>query len=474
MKEGALHELPGGWVWTSLEEACKKITDGSHYTPAYVSNGYPFITISDINKDSLDFSSAKLISQEDFEKLRANCNPQAGDVLFSKDGTVGKVIEINFEKEFIVLSSLAIIRPYTDITLPSYLKFLLQSKLVLNQSIKLKTGTALTRIILRNLKTVKIPLSPLPEQRAIVSKIEQLFSDLDNGIENFKKAQAQLKMYRQAVLKTSFEGAFIKGLTEFKDVEVNGIKSKIPKSWQLKKLGEYAKLQGGFAFKSDEYSETGIPIVKISNVHYENIDWTEKSFISSNRLEEFKEYLLFEDDILMAMTRPVIKSLNNVKTVVVKHNDLPALLNQRVGRFMLNNQLDKKYLKYFIYTDFFKFRILSESSSTQQPNISAKKIEDFDFIFPNEANIQHQIVSEIETRLSICDKMEATIAESLQKAESLRQSILKKAFEGKLLNKKELEKARNASDWEPAEKLLEKIRQEKQIKEKNNKPARRS
>ena len=69
--------------------------------------------------------------------------------------------------------------------------------------------------------------------------------------------------------------------------------------------------------------------------------------------------------------------------------------------------------------------------------------------------------------------MEATITESLQKAESLRQSILKKAFEGKLLNKKELEKARNASDWEPAEKLLERIRQEKQIKEKNNKPARR-
>jgi len=69
--------------------------------------------------------------------------------------------------------------------------------------------------------------------------------------------------------------------------------------------------------------------------------------------------------------------------------------------------------------------------------------------------------------------MEATITESLQKAESLRQSILKKAFEGKLLNKKELENARNSPDWEPAEKLLERIRQEKQIKENNNKPIRR-
>ena len=69
--------------------------------------------------------------------------------------------------------------------------------------------------------------------------------------------------------------------------------------------------------------------------------------------------------------------------------------------------------------------------------------------------------------------MEETITESLQKAESLRQSILKKAFEGKLLNEKELEEARNAPDWEPAEKLVERIRQEKQIKENNNKPTRR-
>ena len=74
---------------------------------------------------------------------------------------------------------------------------------------------------------------------------------------------------------------------------------------------------------------------------------------------------------------------------------------------------------------------------------------------------QHQIVQEIETRLSVCDKMETTITESLQKSEALRQSILKKAFEGKLLSEKQLEEARNAPDWEPADKLLERIKTEK-------------
>ncbi len=118
---------------------------------------------------------------------------------------------------------------------------------------------------------------------------------------------------------------------------------------------------------------SGVPIVKISNVHYENIDWTDKTYFSKDRIEEFKDYSLDNGDILIAMTRPVIKSLNTVKTVVVSKNDLPALLNQRVGRFKILANLSRKYLIYFIYTDFFKKRIIEESSSTQQPNISSKK-----------------------------------------------------------------------------------------------------
>ncbi len=74
---------------------------------------------------------------------------------------------------------------------------------------------------------------------------------------------------------------------------------------------------------------------------------------------------------------------------------------------------------------------------------------------------QSQIIQEIETRLSVCDNIESTIRESLEKAEALRQSILKKAFEGKLLSEEELQITRNAPDWEPAEKLLERIRAEK-------------
>jgi type I restriction enzyme S subunit len=81
---------------------------------------------------------------------------------------------------------------------------------------------------------------------------------------------------------------------------------------------------------------------------------------------------------------------------------------------------------------------------------------------------QHQIVKEIEFRLSVCEKVEQSISESLEKAKALRQSILKKAFEGKLLSATEIARCKQEQDYEPAAKLLAKIKAEKKIKSKLN------
>ena len=310
----------------------------------------------------------------------------------------------------------------------------------------------------------KFLLPPLVEQKSIVKKIEELFSSLDSGIADLKKAQSQLKIYRQAVLKKAFEGDYTQLNAKKEKIVLNGLQSSIPQNWKICKIGSIAKLQGGFAFKSAEFTDSGIPIVKIKNVHYQDIDWSDKTFVASSRMDEFSSYLLNKGDVLIAMTRPVIKSLNNLKTVVVKESDLPALLNQRVGRFVIKGDLDKNFLKYFIFTDFFKRRVLKESSSSQQPNISSTKIEKFDFILPETIHEQQNIVREIESRLSVCDKVEKDIADSLVKAQALRQSILKKAFEGKLLSEEEIKACKKHKDYQPASVLLEKIKAEKKQK----------
>ena len=97
-----------------------------------------------------------------------------------------------------------------------------------------------------------------------------------------------------------------------------------------------------------------------------------------------------------------------------------------------------------------------KSFGVNQSNINGTKLKKYPFPFTS-LEEQEQIVQEIEIRLSVCDNILRNIEEGLEKAEALRQSILKKAFEGKLLNETELAACRQQPDWEPAEKLLARI-----------------
>jgi len=161
------------WEMVELMDVCEKITDGSHYSPKTVDSGYPYITVKDMAEDKIDFVNCKYVNEDAFRQLSKNdCNPKKNDVLFSKDGTVGKVSLIDYEKEFVVLSSIAIIRPNVDLIAPAYLKYLLKNEQIFEQAIGMKTGSALRRIILVNIKKLRIPLPSLPIQQEIVAKIE--------------------------------------------------------------------------------------------------------------------------------------------------------------------------------------------------------------------------------------------------------------------------------------------------------------
>ena len=128
--------------------------------------------------------------------------------------------------------------------------------------------------------------------------------------------------------------------------------------------------------------------------------------------------------------------------------------------FRPSSTFHSAYLMYFFQSILFKKQYLPLISGTTSPHLNIRDIVQLKVPHTSQQE-QSQIVQEIETRLSVCDNIESTIRESLEKAEALRQSILKKAFEGKLLSKEELQITRNAPDWEPAAKLLERIRGEK-------------
>lgn len=199
------------FIQVKLLEVCENITDGSHFSPKTLDYGYPYITVRDLDEEGINFNSCRFISKVDFQKFSKNgCSPKLNDLLFSKDGTVGKVALVNKETEFVVLSSLAILTPNLKIINPFFLYYVLKSPNFLNQAIKKKTGVAIRRIILKNLKEIKIPLPPLSVQQKLIDKIKIINAEVSKLIQAYYKKSNQLKLLKNSILKKAFNGELVK------------------------------------------------------------------------------------------------------------------------------------------------------------------------------------------------------------------------------------------------------------------------
>jgi len=173
-------EIDPEWEMVRLGDVCDLITDGSHFSPVTVESGFPYITVKDIDAGGkIDFINCKKIEAKDFENLvRAGCQPKYGDILFSKDGTVGKVAQTPKNVNFVVLSSLAILRANGKVT-SEFLMYSLMSESFKKLAIENKTGVAIKRIVLKTIKSLQIYIPPQSIQQEIVNSIQTQESHVD-------------------------------------------------------------------------------------------------------------------------------------------------------------------------------------------------------------------------------------------------------------------------------------------------------
>lgn len=162
------------WEKVKLGSICERFTDGSHFSPESIEDGLPYITVRDIDENGkINLSDSKRISKVSYDELvRNGCKPKKGDVLFSKDGTVGKVAIVDFDDDFVVLSSLAILSLKEQLANPKYIYYTLQVPEIVSNAIGMMKGVAIKRVILKDLKSLIVPLPTLEIQKQIVEKIE--------------------------------------------------------------------------------------------------------------------------------------------------------------------------------------------------------------------------------------------------------------------------------------------------------------
>jgi len=402
------------WSKVKLGEVATYI-NGKAFKPSDWSNtGLPIIRIQNLNRDKSEFNYCNFPVDEKFYVHK-------GDLLFAWSGTPDTSFGAHIWKGEKAVLNQHIFRIVIDEKKirKKYYLHALNNKV--KEFVNKAHGTAgLAHITKKKFEESEIYLPPLPHQDEIVTKVEELLSELDKGIEQLKTAQQQLKVYRQSVLKWAFEG---------KLTNENVQEGELPKGWKWEKLGAHAfvtKLAGFEFTKYVKYKEQGdIPVIRAQNVSKEGFVERNWVYVDREIMEKLPRSRVYGEEILMVF---VGAGLGNVGIVP---NNKEFFLGPNVSKIAVNKNCYNKFIYYFLTSKLGFGNVSGMSKATAQGSISMGNIREVIVpIIPFEE--QKQIVQEIESRLSVADKLEETINNSLQQAEALRQSILKKAFEGEL------------------------------------------
>lgn len=387
--------------------------------------GYlPILRANNIKGNTLNFDDLKYVEQD---LVKSEQKILRGDIVFAMSSgskhLVGKSGQAKSDYKGSFGAFCSVFRPNKSVD-PNFIQFYFHSgafrRIISNAS----KGSNINNLKREHVLNAIIPLPSTSEQRAIVSKIEELFSDLDKGVTDLKKAQDQLKIYRQAVLKKAFEG-----------------------DWSVIKIGEVFDFLGGGtpSKKEKSYWNGNIPWASVKDIKGDYLFHTLDS-ISALGLDSSSANLAKKSEVIL------ITRISPGKTII---SNIDTAINQDLKIVKPKIEMFNKFI-HFLFKSIER-KIVKLSSGTTVKGINLNNLKSIEI--PHIGLIeQRRIVQEIESRLSICDKVEENITKSLEKAKALRQSILKKAFEGRLLSNEEIEKCKTAADYEPAAVLLEKIK----------------
>jgi len=433
-----IKKYPSHWVITELENA-GKVTTGN---PApqekqYFINGItPFVRVADLGQlgDSVYIKNTK-------DKLNEKINNKLklypkGSVLFTKSGMS---LLLNqraiLGSNMYVVSHIGIVIPNQDIS-SEWIYYWFRTI----DFKKYAHATTLPSLKISLIRKMNFPLPPINEQNRIVEKIEELFSDLDKATEDLKKTWEQLKIYRQAVLKAAFEGKLLEmGLAKYSPFseicDINPSKQEI---------GEL----------NDDLEVTFLPMLAVSKTGV----ILEKKI---KRLKDVKKgYTFFKNgDVLLAKITPCFE--NGKKAIVKELKNNIGFGSTEFHVLRPKEEVISEWIYYGVSLEDFRNKAKSQMTGTAgQKRVPKRVLESYAIPIPTKP-IQEKIVKEIESRLSVCDKVEKTVEQNLIKIEYLRQSILKKAFEGKLV-------PQDPNDL-PACELLKQIKIKKDKMSKNGK-----
>jgi type I restriction enzyme S subunit len=447
--------LPDSWTWVVLGQITDLITSGSRdWAKHYSDSGAIFVRMGNLVKGDyrLRLDSIQHVSPPaGGEGTRTRLD--AWDVLVSITGDVGMLglIPEGFGEAYINQHT-ALARP-CFLLKGRYLPEFLRSDFAQNQFQEPQRGIK-NSFRLSDLSAIVVPLPPLAEQHRIVAKVDELMALCDQleaarqerqecrerlvaatlqrlnqpaedpasfrqdasfalqVLPSLTTTPAQIKQLRQTILNLAVRGKLVAGSLG-----------------RIAAVGDYRRLQNGYAFKSGWFAKSGIRLLRNVNVGHGQIQWNDVAHIPEERFSEFARFSLEEGDIVLTLDRPFI--VTGTKVARVNVCDLPALLLQRVGRFVeIAPGVDDDYLFLWINSPHFIEQI-DPGRSNGVPHISSKQVEAASILIPPLAE-QHRIVAKVDELMALCDQLEQQLSQADQQRRRLLEAVLAEALVGRL------------------------------------------
>lgn len=435
-----------GWVSKKLGQIVEMTSGGTpdkKFKEYYDGGTIPWVRSGELDKGVITDSEVK-ITQAGLDNSSAKIFPKGTLLIAMYGATIGKLAYLGID----AATNQAICAMFkNDTILLEYLYYFLlfQRPNLVKQGV----GGAQPNISQTILKKLLISYpEDLAEQQRIVTRIEELLSQLDEGVETLKKTQAQLEVYRQAVLKEAFEGKLtaawrvtntdtsvanlweeIKGKRRNNAPTYSLLETidlpELPSEWKWIFVGD---ISSGPEYGTSEKSKKQgkVPVIRMGNLQNGVIDWDDLVF-TDNDDDIAKLHLQYGDVLFNRTNSPEL-----VGKTAIYRNEQPAIFAGYLIRINQFDDINPQYLTYYMNSVIARqYGNLVKTDGVNQSNINGQKLCSYPFPLCTKEE-QDKVVSELEARLTICDDIMNSVLMGLTQANAMRQSILKQAFEGRL------------------------------------------
>lgn len=347
--------IPKGWSSQKLSSVAS-IIDCKHRTPEYVKSGIPLVSPGTIKWGALDLiSPVKRVTEEEYRSLMDHCVVEQGDLVMSRNQSVGVVSYVDSKKPFVLGQDTVLIKAiHADWR---FIYYTLQSDLVQRQIAKSAGGSTFSRINLSDIRALNIKTPAICEQ----DKISQILTAWDKAISVTEKLLTNSQQQKKALMQQLLTGK--KRLLDENGVRFSG-------EWEKGKFCDMANIDTGYAFKSKDFtqSDSGIPIIRMSDFKTGGLDVLGAAKVDRDSVNGLDKFKLRVGDFVFGMSG----SLNNYGRVEKK--DLPCYLNQRVGRILAKECANQAFITYLYLSDSIQQSILDKAAGAAQLNISIRKV----------------------------------------------------------------------------------------------------